>query len=98
MSAPLRHPVIPAGVVRQETATCDRFGGTCCPWSCCKAPIKRRAQTVELSDRCDLDIPESLLAAFPGTDIVTLGRINAALKERADNASDLSRHRQAWEA
>lgn len=88
MNAPLRHPVIPAALARQET-TCDRFGGPCCSWACCKAPVRHRAETVSVHpDYLDLDIPDGLAAALPGADILTVGRAAAFLNARAAAAFD----------
>lgn len=89
MSAPLRHPVNPAGVVRRETAPrinstvpCALHGAECnwpaCDPSCAGRPGNPKPEVVYL----DLDIPDG---DYLGADPLTVFRANYERK-RLDDA------------
>jgi hypothetical protein len=88
MNAPFPLPVVPAASEQQETApaTCDRFGGACCSWACCKAPVKLRTAPVPAGDLyIDLNIPD---ADYNGADPLTVFAANHEHKAAADAAFD----------
>jgi hypothetical protein len=98
MNAPLQHPVIPAGESRQET-TCEKFGGTCCEWSCCQRSVTFRAPTkapraayLDIEAMADLDAPLGSPEFFAQWH-------DASERKEADYLDgDDTDHRKAWEA
>jgi hypothetical protein len=99
MNAPLRLPVIPAADAQQETMHCDRFGGPCCEWACCKAPVKFPAPTQSQQTAVlDIEAMAELDATLGSQEFFAQWHDASNRKEAEYLNGDRTSHRRAWEA
>jgi hypothetical protein len=89
--------VEPIDIEDLAPAICDRFGGPCCEWACCKQPVTHRTpkQPPQIAV-LDIEAMADLAAPLGSPDFFALWHDASGRKEAEYLAGD--RTRQAWEA